>query len=140
MKKEITTSVIINGTKEAVWQVLIDFEKYEEWNPFITCVEGDVIEGNQIKVKLQGMTFKPTVLVLNKYTEFKWLGHLLFKGIFDGEHRFLLEDNKNGTITFRQSEKFKGLLIRLFSNSLDNDTKNGFDLMNQALKKRVESL
>ena len=84
------------------------------------------------------MTFSPTVVTLNKNIEFKWLGHLLLKGLFDGEHKFVLTDNGNGSINFEQSENFKGILVRLLSKSLDKDTKNGFEQMNNQLKIRAE--
>ena len=94
--------------------------------------------GNIIKAELGGMTFKPEVLVYEKNKEFKWIGKLLFKGLFDGEHRFQLMDNSDGTTTFIQSEKFSGLLVRLFAKKLDRETKGDFVAMNEALKKRVE--
>jgi len=82
--------------------------------------------------------FKPVVLTLNENTELKWLGHLWFKGLFDGEHKFKLTDNGNGTTNFEQSENFSGILVKLFSKSLDKDTKNGFEQMNKELKLRAE--
>ena len=85
------------------------------------------------------MTFKPALLTLNKNAEIKWLGHLWFKGLFDGAHKFKLTDNKNGTTNFEQSENFTGILVKLFSKSLDKDTKNGFEQMNKELKIRVEN-
>jgi hypothetical protein len=132
--KQIKTSITINASREKIWQILMDFEKYPEWNSFIKSVSGDVKVGNQIRIKLQGMTFKPVVLTLNENTELKWLGHLWVKGLFDGEHKFYLTDNGNGTTNFEQSENFKGILVKLFSKSLEKDTKNGFELMNQELK------
>ena len=75
---------------------------------------------------------------MKKNKEFKWIGKLLFKGLFDGEHRFQLMDNSDGTTTFIQSEKFSGLLVRLFAKKLDRETKGDFVAMNEALKKRVE--
>ena len=65
----------------------------------------------------------------------KWLGHLLFPGLFDGEHSFQLIDNGNGTTTFRQSEIFKGILVGLLN--LEN-TRKGFEAMNKKLKEMVE--
>ena len=138
MTKQIKTSININATKEKVWEILMDFEKYPEWNPFIKSISGNIKIGNRIKVKLQGMAFTPTVVTLNKNIEFKWLGHLLLKGLFDGEHKFVLTDNGNGSINFEQSENFKGILVRLLSKSLDKDTKNGFEQMNNQLKIRAE--
>lgn len=73
------------------------------------------------------MTFKEN-------TELKWLGHLLIKGLFAGEHKFKLTDIGNGTTNFEQSENFSGILVNLFSKSLDKDTKNGFEQMNTELK------
>ncbi|MFZ4545382.1 MAG: hypothetical protein ACOYOA_15120 [Saprospiraceae bacterium] len=70
--------------------------------------------------------------------EFRWIGHLLFKGLFDGEHKFELIDNGNGTTTFRQSEKFNGILVPLFKKMLDINTRNGFMAMNEQLKNRAE--
>jgi len=140
MQKEITTQVQIAATPEKVWAVFTDFNAYAEWNPFIKSITGDVKLGNSIKAELGGMTFKPKVLVYDQNKEFKWLGHLLFKGLFDGEHRFQLIDNGDGTTTFIQSEKFNGILVRLFAKKLDGETKDGFIAMNEALKKRVEGI
>ena len=138
MQKEITTQLEINASSDKVWQVLTDFDSYSKWNPFIKSITGDVKVGKTIRAELGGMTFKPEVLVYEKNKELKWLGHLLFKGLFDGEHRFQLIDNKDGTTTFIQSEKFNGILVGLFAKKLDGETKDDFVAMNEALKKRVE--
>ena len=66
------------------------------------------------------------------------MGHLLFPGLFDGEHKFELVDNHDGTTTFIQSEIFKGILVPLFNKMLDTNTVNGFNLMNQKLKELSE--
>lgn len=139
MKKEIKTSVRINAEKKKVWQVLTDFEKYSEWNTFIPSLTGEVKEGKQITVNLQGMIFKPKVLKYKPNSELRWLGHLGFKGLFDGEHRFLLLDNGDGTTTLEQSEKFSGILVRLFVKQLDRKTKSGFEQMNNEIKMHVET-
>ena len=138
MTKYIKTSITINASKERVWQILTDFEKYPEWNSFIKSVSGKVSVGRRIEIKLQGMTFKPTVLCFNKNIELKWLGHLWFKGLFDGEHKFHITENENGSVHFEQSEKFNGALVKLFSKRLDKDTKEGFEQMNRELKARAE--
>jgi hypothetical protein len=143
MAKEIKTEILISATPEKVWNILSDFKKYPEWNPFIKSITGDVAVGNNITARLEppgakGMTFKPKVLAFDKNKEFRWIGHLLFPGLFDGEHKFELTDNKNGTTTFRQSEKFGGILVPLFSKMLDVNTTNGFNLMNEKLKEVAE--
>ncbi|PKG41568.1 SRPBCC domain-containing protein [Psychroflexus sp. MES1-P1E] len=138
MTKQIKTSITINASRQKTWEILTDFEKYSDWNSFIKSVSGEVIVGNRIKVKLQGMIFKPVVMTFKENIEFKWLGHLLYKGLFDGEHRFYLTDNEDGSVNFEQSENFSGILVNLFSKSLDKNTRNGFEQMNKELKVLAE--
>lgn len=143
MAKEIKTEIQIAASPEKVWAILTDFEAYPTWNPFIKSLTGDVNVGNTITARIEppkanGMTFKPKVLAFEANQEFRWIGHLLVPGLFDGEHRFQLIDNGNGTTTFIQSEKFKGILVPLFKKMLDINTVNGFNEMNQKLKEIVE--
>lgn len=138
-QKEIRTSIKINATPDKVWSIFTDFENYPNWNPFISSLTGTVAVGETIKIKLPGMTFKPTVLKFEKNKELRWLGKLFFSGVFDGAHSFILEDNGDGTTTFHQNEIFNGFLVGMFSKQLDRDTKPGFESMNQKLKKLVEN-
>lgn len=136
---KIETSIKIQATPEKVWNILTDFEKYAEWNPFILSLEGDISEGNTIAAKIDGMQFKPQILSNKKNEELKWLGKLFFKGLFDGEHHFIIEDHKDGTVTFHQNEIFNGLLVGLFSKKLKTETKDGFIAMNEKLKELAEA-
>ncbi|MEZ5059144.1 MAG: SRPBCC domain-containing protein [Saprospiraceae bacterium] len=135
---QIRTEIQINATPEKVWNVLTDFSAYPEWNPFVKKLEGEVEVGKVIKVALPGMNFKPLVLKFETNKELRWLGHLFFKGLFDGEHSFTLIDNQDGTTTFIHAENFAGILVPVFKKMLLNDTKPGFEKMNEALKERVE--
>jgi hypothetical protein len=144
MKKVIRTEIEINATPEKVWAILTDFQNYPSWNPFITSLIGNVEEGSTIIAHIEppdanGMTFKLKILVNKLNQELRWIGRLFFKGIFDGEHIFQLIDNKNGSTTFVQSEIFTGILVPLFSKQLDNNTKRGFEAMNEKLKIKAES-
>ncbi len=144
MAKEIKTHIRIEASPAQVWAVLTDFVKYPEWNPFIKSLTGNVAVGQTITVRLEppggsGTTFKPTVLVIEKNKELRWLGSLLFKGLFDGEHRFELTDNGDGSTTLVQSEQFGGILVPLFDKMIEVNTRNGFEAMNQKLKERVEN-
>lgn len=141
--KEIKTEILIHATPEKVWAILTNFDNYPNWNPFIKSIKGEVKVGNKITARIEppqgkGMTFKPKVLIFEPKKELRWIGRLLFAGLFDGEHKFELIDNGNGTTTFKQSEKFKGILVPFFKKSLDNKTKKGFEEMNQKLKQLAE--
>jgi hypothetical protein len=142
---KITTSILINATAEKVWRILTDFERYSQWNPFITSIKGEINVGNILRVTItqlngNAMKFQPTILVVNEYKELRWIGKLLFKGLFDGEHQFEIIDNKNETVTFIQSEKFTGVLVPFFKKMINVNTKNGFELMNEKLKERAKEI
>ncbi|WP_073234050.1 SRPBCC domain-containing protein [Pedobacter caeni] len=143
MKKEIKTEILIHARPEKIWSILTTFDQYPDWNPFIKSISGAAIVGQRLMVRIappeaNGMTFKPTVLAFEPNKEFRWIGHLLFSGLFDGEHKFELIDHGNGTTTFIQSENFKGILVSLFAKQLDNNTKRGFIEMNEQLKALAE--
>jgi hypothetical protein len=141
MVKEIKTEILINATPTKVWSILTNFNNYPNWNPFIKSIIGDVKVGNKIMARIEppdasGMTFKPKILSYESNKELKWIGHFIIAGLFDGEHKFELIDNGDGTTTFIHSEKFTGLLVGFSTKMLDK-AKQGFIKMNVALK--VES-
>lgn len=140
LKMEIKTEITINAKPNLVWDVLVNFKEYNNWNPFIKSITGDAKVGNKLEVNFEKITFKPTVLVFDKNKEFKWIGHLFFTGLFDGTHKFELIDNNNGSTTLLHSESFKGILVPLFKKKLLKETKIGFEQMNEALKIEAEKL
>lgn len=140
---EIVSEVLINASPEKVWSRFAAFKQYGSWNPFIKSIEGDVALDKKIVVRMEppggmAMTFKPKVLAFEKNKELRWLGHLLIPGLFDGEHKFELIDQRNGTTLFRQSESFKGLLVPFFKKMLQTNTLSAFHLMNAKLKEISE--
>ena len=140
MAKEIEAEILINATPGKVWTILTSFDDYPNWNPFIKTLNGEMIVGNKISVTIEppqqnAMTFKPKVISYDANKEFIWIGHLIIPGLFDGEHHFELIDNGDGTTIFRQSEKFRGILVWLLN--LGN-TEKGFVLMNEKLKELAE--
>ncbi|GHV39141.1 hypothetical protein FACS189490_02260 [Clostridia bacterium] len=82
------------------------------------------------------MTFNPTVLSIIENKEIKWLGCTFFKGLFDGEHNFVIQGNEDGTTTFAQREYFSGIFVGLFDTK---KTATGFHAMNQKLKELAEA-
>lgn len=142
--KELRSEIEIQAPAEKVWRVLTDFASFPQWNPFIRRVSGDARAGEQLDVYVQpsgasGFGFKPTVLKVEPNRELRWLGQLWIRGLFDGEHVFLIEPLEEKRVRFTQSEVFNGVLVPLMARSLDTNTRRGFDEMNQALKTRVEN-
>lgn len=143
--KQLYTSVLINATPAKVWDVLMDFDNYGAWNPFIKWIKGNARPGTHITVNIcppgqKGMQIKPVVLQHVANRELRWMGSMGIPYLFDGEHTFLLEDNGDGTTSFHHFEHFRGILVPMLARMLDVNTKEGFEQMNMALKARVEQM
>src|SRR5690606_8095726 len=142
--KKIETEILIKATVDQVWAVLTDFESYSTWNPFIRSIRGEQSVGEILEVQIQppggkGMTFRPEILKLDRQQEFRWKGKLLVKGVFDGEHYFILEKLGEDETRFIHGENFSGFLVGLLSGMLSK-TKEGFSLMNEAIQHQCEQL
>jgi len=68
----------------------------------------------------------------------RWVGKLVVKGLFDGEHFFVLEKVNDEVTHFIHGELFSGLLTT-FTGKMIDDTKFGFEKMNDALKAACEN-
>lgn len=141
--KEIKTIIHIHAPVHIVWDTLMNFKDYSHWNPFIREIEGHAVAGNQISVTMlppdfdKSMTFSPSVLKNEIQKEFRWKGKLFIKGLFDGEHYFLLEKLPNGSTALEHGESFSGLMVPFLKSTLKK-TELGFQQMNIALKEVCE--
>ena len=140
---ELRTNISITADPERVWQQLTDFQQYPEWNPFVISIEGEAEAGKAILVLIdppegKTMAFNPKLLAVNENSELRWLGCFLVPGLFDGEHYFRISQREKGQVEFVHGEKFSGILAWLALPRIVDDTRAGFIMMNEALKRRLE--
>lgn len=144
MHHELRTEIEIDAPIDVVWDVLVDLERHEEWNPFIVSSSGRVAVGERLVNRIvqpgrRAMTFRPTVTEVDPPRTFEWLGRLLVPGLFDGRHRFELRSTPTGGTVLVHSEQFDGVLVRLQRSMVDTTTREGFVAMNEALRARAEA-
>ncbi len=143
MNKSIKTEIIINSSKERIWQILTSFNDYPTWNPFLTKIEGELSPGKRLRNTMvngdKTFVFKPTVLTVVSYQYFDWLGSLIVKGIFDGHHYFEIDELSPHQVKFNHGEHFSGLLSTYILKKIGNDTRNNFIRMNCAIKALAEN-
>jgi hypothetical protein len=139
-KHAIDTSITIDAPPSRVWEVLSNVKEYSKWNPFLTAIDGELAQGEYVKVTFSnGFKISPMLVAVDKDKELRWKGKLLCGGLFDGEHYFRLVSEEDGRKTrFEQGENFSGILIGV-TGSLLKETKLNFIKMNEAIKKRSES-
>jgi len=141
---QLKTELIILAPAQRIWDILLDFKRYPEWNPFIVSAEGDPQLGSAIKVCLalpedgSTHTIRPIITACEARERLAWRGQLGFPWLFSGHHFFELHPQADSSTRFVQGEDFTGVLTKFLSRTFTL-TGRGFVYMNQALKKRSES-
>lgn len=144
MKILIETQITVEAPPTRIWQILTDFPAMHSWNPFIRSISGAPTPGNRLSVQIAppdraAMTFNPTILVADRERELRWIGTIIARGVFAGEHYFVLQPLGHSATRLRHGEIFSGLLAPiLMRGTMLQATKQGFAEMNDALKKRAE--
>ena len=139
---ELRTETEIDAPVERVWQVLMEFDSFPEWNPFLRRLRGKPEVGSRLEVTIgasgtRPMRFRPRVMAVVPNREFRWLGHLGIPGLFDGEHIFELTPLGSLSTRFVQRERFRGIFLPFLARRLEKDVRRGFDEMNRALRERA---
>lgn len=139
---EIKTEITIDSPVEKVWQALVKFQGYPEWNPFITDISGELKLDATLNVFIcppnkKGMRFKPKLIKVELNKELRWVGKLGLAAVFQGEHYFLLEAITPQQTKFIHGEIFSGWLVPLLKKDLTGPTMQGFIAMNEALKTKL---
>ena len=139
--KKIETEVNINSSIESVWEIISDLGCHSDWNPFLTKIDGNLIEGSSVRITVQLGNNKPEIAepILKKLIPKKEIHFLMNKWpLIKGEHYFIFESISDTETKFIHGERFYGLLPMFLWWKLKPLFTQGFNDMNQALKNRVE--
>lgn len=138
-KKSVHHEITINASPEKVWSVLVDTDKYESWNPVMKLLEGEVIAGN--KVKYQFTQSSDSQYDIDSNVKKVQPNQLLNQGggiplVLTFDHKYLLEPSGDGTkLTIH--EDYGGIGVHFWNPA---PVKEAYKRLNEAIKKRVESL
>lgn len=139
--KEYHTKVDIVAPVEKVWNVLTDFEKYDNWNPLVSNVTGDIAEGGTIYATITPLenTFAAQLLSFKRNQELVWQGKRVAAFLLAGQHYYRLKERSTSLTTLEHGEYFTGILSNFISSRLLTKMKNAFVEHNTALKNRIEN-
>jgi hypothetical protein len=143
--KEIHTQIDVKATAERAWHLLLDFNSYSQWNPFIRQINGAPNVGTKLEIHLQTAggkkrIYRPTITKIEPYHELRWYGKSFIPGIFNGERIFTIETRETNHILFLHREIFTGLGVTLAGDRLDKDMNQSFEKMNRAFKTKLEEV
>jgi hypothetical protein len=137
---DIQTAIDIDADADAIWQALIDFGCYKDWNPMLRNVRTDLALGAKVRFEVlregkSSLKLRAKIVRLNEAGELAWRGGS--SGILSGEHYFKIEPIGEGRCRFQHGERFRGPLLPLVRRVL-KDAPPLYIAMNEALKSRVE--
>ena len=145
MFKHATTSepVVIDAPIDAVWNLLVDVDRYREWNPFArTYTKTDVRVGATINfdVKLGRHDRKQTerFVAIERPTLVSWSTKIAHKSLLKALREQRLEKRSDTSCAYYNTDTLEGplapLAILLFGRAMHG----GFADVGRALKQRAE--
>ena len=141
----IAAEIEIEAPVSRIWDVISDLDSYADWNPFLPLASGSIVEGERIEVfikppRARGTTITPRVVLVEEGRGFSWRSNILFPGLFDVEHYFIIDPIDDTRCRFVQGEEITGLFVIPIIWLIGGATRRGFEIMNEALKARCEAL
>ena len=144
----ISNEYVINAPVEDVWQVLTDFERYGEWNPFTSKVETSLEPGSPVKmhVHLKPDAGPEDFRVQTETVEWVKDGRELAWGIVDkpwllrARRTQRLRRLTNNQCSYQTWDEFGGLARPLVLKIMGPHMDRGFNDVGLALKKRCEQV
>jgi len=137
--------VTINASPPDVWKVLVDIDRYPQWNRYATSAVGDLRIGGEVEINVprQGEKRGP---VNNRVTELVVNQRLCWRSL--SWYRFLvygvrcrhLEEQSDGSTVFREVETMHGPLAGVIQRAMGKQLLRGIQTECDSLKQEVERI
>ena len=136
--------VHIDATPHEVWQVLVDLDRYPEWNRYATSAVGELRVGGEVEIMVPRGAAKRGP-VNNRVTELVPDERLCWRSL--SWYRFLaygircrhLEPQLDGTTVFREVESMHGALGWLVERTMGRQLLVGLQSECDSLRDAVEA-
>lgn len=133
------SAATIAASVNTVWSILEDGSSYPAWGSGVERVEGDIADGQRIKVFSSvspGRAFPVKVSIDRAAGRMTWSGGMPL-GLFHGVRTFSLTPAADDGTAFTMREEFSGPLLGLIGRSIP-DLGPSFEQFASALKARAE--
>ena len=118
-RMDCAISSTIHASPDKIWALLTDAAAFPRWNSTVTSIEGQIAEGQTLKLKVPTAperVFKPKVSKVEVGRTMTWSDGMapMFKGV----RTFTLTPNTDGSTVFSMREEFSGLMLPMIKGSL----------------------
>jgi hypothetical protein len=135
---------IIPASRRSVWDVLVDFARYPEWNPFTVRVDTTGRIGDRVRMEVllggRRMTMRERMRVHEPPRRIGWGLHIGGGYLLDCTRVQELEELGERRTRYVCHESFRGLSVPLFFARYEQAMREGFEAVAQALGARVAQL
>ena len=127
----------IETSAEIVWSLLTDAKGFARWNSTVTAIEGEIREGERLRLHVPGTkrTFTPRVSDVVPARHMVWGDGVA--AIFKGVRAFVLEPRGDASTDFVMEEHFSGVMFALTKSMLP-DFRPIFEAYDTDLKREAE--
>jgi hypothetical protein len=143
---KIATEIPIDAKPERIWNALLDFQAYTEWNPFLRSLKGEPEPDASVEIQMQyfGESIKKrtgviTGLIVPKYLSWTW-SHSLGGWWLMAEHVFRITVSEAGITVFHQEFYYTGMGLRFHRKTIARLVRLSMEKMNDGFKERVEGI
>ncbi len=137
--RSFEASAEINASADRIWAILVDGQRYPDWDSGVLSVDGRIAPGETIKVVSgvnPGRTFPVKVTEFDANRKMTWSGGMPL-GLFKGVRTFSLAPTTGGTTRFNLREEYTGPLLAMMWRSMP-DLGPSFAQFATGLKERAE--
>ena len=109
--RETSVSINIQADASIIWALLTNAADFPRWNSTVTSIEGNIQEGEKIKLKVtldEKRTFKLKVKEMEPEKMMVWSDG-------QGKRVYTLDKKNEGSIQFSMHEKIGGLMFPLYA-------------------------
>ena len=131
--------VRIQSSPGRIWTLLTDGGSFPRWNSTVTAIDGDIREGERIRIHVPGTdrTCTPRISDVVQDARMTWTGG--FAPFFKGVRTFELTPQPGGSTIFVMQERFSGLMLPLVGRALP-DFRPVFERYASDLKQAAERM
>jgi uncharacterized protein YndB with AHSA1/START domain len=141
----IEQTLVIAAPAALVWRVIVDLERYPEWNPFVVACRSTLAVGAPIEMRVRGLA--PWALSQREEILAHEPGRRLcyglrgaFLGAISSERCHLVTEREPALAHYRSTFALGGGLAPLVRALLGRRLARGFCAMTGALARRAEAL
>ena len=126
----------VAAAPDVVWEVLTDFDRWQEWNPEVKSMsfDGPLAPGAMFRWKAGPGTIVSTVEEIDRPRYIRWRGRTLS---IAAVHEWRFEGRDGGTHV-ETDESFSGMLARLLRGSLQKQLDRALEEGLEHLKREAE--